>query len=244
VYDVERSRAGMSFLDSHIWRPELGMRVLVLDKDDVTRMRWLQLPAGFVFHLGNAWSSPDGLEVHLDYIRSDDASVVTTSLRELMRGQIRPSPGARLTQVQLNLRTGRAEQFSTEHVAEFPKIDTRRTAQRHHALFMVAHTAPSSSSSSQPLNGFDTVMRVDTNSGQVQQYRFGHRTLVEEHVFVPASASAREGEGWLIGTVFDVDAGCTRLTAFDAQSVSAGPVAMASLNGVAPLGLHGLFRPA
>ena len=29
-----------------------------------------------------------------------------------------------------------------------------------------------------------------------------------------------------------------------AQQVAAGPVAMASLNGVAPLGLHGLFRPA
>ena len=244
VYDVERSRAGMSFLDSHVWRPELGMRVLVLDKDDVTRMRWLQLPAGFVFHLGNAWSSPDGQEIHLDYIRSDDATVVTTSLRELMRGQIRPSPGARFTQVQLNLRTGRATQFSTGHVAEFPKIDPRRTAQRHHALFMVAHTAPWSSGTPQSLNAFDTVMRVDTDSGQVEQYRFGHRTLVEEHMFVPASASAREGEGWLIGTVFDVDAGCTRLTAFDAQQVAAGPVAMASLNGVAPLGLHGLFRPA
>ncbi|WP_204275075.1 hypothetical protein, partial [Stenotrophomonas maltophilia] len=69
----------------------------------------------------------DGQEIHFDYIRSDDASVVTTSLRELMRGQIRPSPGARYTQVQLNLRTGRAEQFSSAHVAEFPKIDTRRT---------------------------------------------------------------------------------------------------------------------
>ncbi|MFX8145281.1 carotenoid oxygenase family protein, partial [Acinetobacter baumannii] len=73
VYDVERSREGMSFLDAHVWRPELGMRALVLDKNDVTRMRWLQLPAGFVFHLGNAWSSPDGQEIHLDYVRSDDA---------------------------------------------------------------------------------------------------------------------------------------------------------------------------
>ena len=43
---------------------------------------------------------------------------------------------------------------------------------------------------------------------------------------------------------FDVDAGCTQLTAFDARNVSAGPGAMASLNGVAPLGLHGLFRAA
>ena len=138
------------------------------------------------------------------------------------------------------MRTGRAEQVITEHVAEFPKVDARRTALRHRALFTVAHTAPSGNA--QALHGFDTVMRFDTDSGQVQQYRFGHRVMVEEHVFVPASANAREGEGWLIGTVFDVDAGCTKLTAFDARNVSAGPVAVASLNGVAPLGLHGLFR--
>ena len=86
--------------------------------------------------------------------------------------------------------------------------------------------------------------QLDPRSTEFKDNATYHRTLVEEHVFVPASASAREGEGWLIGTVFDVDAGCTRLTAFDAQHVAAGPVATASLNGVAPLGLHGLFRAA
>jgi carotenoid cleavage dioxygenase len=87
-------------------------------------------------------------------------------------------------------------------------------------------------------------MRFDTESGKTAQYRFAQRVLVEEHVFVPASATAREGEGWLVGTVFDVDAGCTKLTAFDARDVAAGPVATAKLSGAAPLGLHGLFRPA
>jgi carotenoid cleavage dioxygenase len=242
VFDKERAQSGVSFLDAHVWRPELGMRALVLDKNDAERMRWFQLPAGFVFHLGNAWSSPDGQEIHLDTVRSDDATIVTTTLRELMRGQTRPTPGAHLTQLRLNLRTGRAEQVATEHVAEFPKIDTRRTTLRHRALFCVAHTRPAGDPHLLP--GFDTLMRFDTESGKTAQYRFAQRVLVEEHVFVPASATAREGEGWLVGTVFDVDAGCTKLTAFDARDVAAGPVATAKLSGAAPLGLHGLFRPA
>lgn len=88
IYDVERARNGASFLDAHVWRPELGMRALVLDKNDAERMRWFELPAGFVFHVGNAWASKDGQRIHLDYVRSDDAAIVTTALRELMRGHI------------------------------------------------------------------------------------------------------------------------------------------------------------
>ncbi|MEQ6352294.1 carotenoid oxygenase family protein [Ralstonia pseudosolanacearum] len=242
IYDVERARDGASFLDAHVWRPELGMRALVLDKNDAARMRWFELPAGFVFHVGNAWSSPDGQRIHLDYVRSDDAAIVTTALRELMRGHIvHPAAPARLTQLTLDLRSGRAGQTATPYAAEFPKIDTRRTGLRHRALFCVAN-AVSRPGADSPI-GFDTLMRFDTESGHVQRYRFAQRALVEEHLFVPAGPNAPEGEGWLLGTVFDVDAGRTLLTVFDARNVSAGPVAVAAREGVVPLGFHGLFRP-
>ncbi|CAH0442634.1 carotenoid oxygenase family protein [Ralstonia pseudosolanacearum] len=147
-------------------------------------------------------------------------------------------PPATLT---LDLRSGRAGQTATPHVAEFPKIDTRRTGLRHRALFCVANAASRPGADS-PI-GFDTLMRFDTESGHVQRYRFAQRALVEEHLFVPAGPNAPEGEGWLLGTVFDVEAGRTLLTVFDARNVSAGPVAVAARDGVVPMGFHGLFRP-
>lgn len=60
---------------------------------------------------------------------------------------------------------------------------------------------------------------------------------------MPARPDAPEDEGWLLGTVFDVEARRTLLTVFDARNVSAGPVAVAARDGVVPLGFHGLFRP-
>ncbi len=189
IYDVARARNGASFLDAHVWRPELGMRALVLDKNDAERMRWFELPAGFVFHVGNVWASKDGQRIHLDYVRSDDAAIVTTALRELMRGHIvHPAAPARLTQLTLDLRSGHTRQTVTPYAAEFPKIDTRRTGLRHRALFCVANAASRPSADS-PI-GFDTLMRFDTETGRVQRYRFPQRALVEEHLFVPARPNA------------------------------------------------------
>jgi carotenoid cleavage dioxygenase len=54
VFDRARADAGETFLDSHVWKPQLGMRVLLLHKDRLQAPRWFELPAGFVFHIGNA----------------------------------------------------------------------------------------------------------------------------------------------------------------------------------------------
>ena len=56
----EPSRAGGPPLDAFAWRPELGSRVLVVDKDDFDHRRWVQLPAGFGFHHGNGWEDATG----------------------------------------------------------------------------------------------------------------------------------------------------------------------------------------
>jgi len=84
VFDRQRRETGASFLDSHVWRPELGMRVLVVDKADSRRQQMLTLPTGFLFHVGNAWeeSTLNGVLIHIDYVRSDDAdSVFTTTAK-------------------------------------------------------------------------------------------------------------------------------------------------------------------
>ena len=87
VYDIERAKAGETFLDSHVWRPSLSMRVLLLPKDELNAPRWLQLPAGFVFHLGNAWEDAQGIS-RLDYVRSPGATLVLQGARDLMRGAV------------------------------------------------------------------------------------------------------------------------------------------------------------
>ena len=236
IFDRARSDAGETFLDSHVWRPELGMRVLVLRKDDLQTPRWFDLPAGFVFHVGNACEERG--VIRLDYVRSDSAWNATTALKELMRGRYEPKEHPSVTMVELDLSSGHAWQHGLDGVAEFPRVDPRVVGRRYAQVF----TAARIDAGDRP--GFDAVMRLDVTTGTKDVYRYGADIMVEEHVFVPRPGTTREGEGWLLGTALDLARRQMLFSVFDARRLAGGPIAQGALPRVMPLGLHGIFVPA
>lgn len=237
VFDRARFEAGETFLDSHVWRLQLGMRVLVLHKDRLENPQWFELPAGFVFHIGNACEDR-GL-IRLDCIRSNSAWNATTALKQLMRGRYEPREHPSVAVIEINQHTGRAQQSLLTMVGEFPRVDPRFVGRRYAQVFAAARI----DAGARP--GFDAVMRVDVTSGSRDVYRYGADVMVEEHVFVPRPVgSGSEGDGWLVGTALDLERRQMLFSVFDAQRLAAGPIAQGTLARVMPLGLHGIFVPA
>ena len=233
VFDRERSEAGETFLDSHVWKPALGLRVLVLRKDDLESPQWFELPAGFVFHLGNACE--DRGVIRLDCIRSPSAWNATVALKELMQGRYEAREHASVALLELDLAAARARKSLLPQVAEFPRVDPRIVGRRYAQMFAAARV----DTGDRP--GFDAVMRMEVTTGQHEVYRYGADVMVEEHVFVPRRGSAREGDGWLVGTALDLKREQMLFSVFDAQRLAAGPLAQATMARVMPLGLHGIF---
>ena len=235
VYDAKRKEAGASFLDAHVWRPELGMRALVVDKKDWKKRQQLDLPAGFLFHLGNAWEEQvgGGTLIHVDYVRSDDASTVFITNREIMRGRYRRINDPQLTTATLDLGAGRARQTVMPLDAEFPRIDPLRVGLRQRHVVHATQLRPD-----RP--GFGAVARTDVESGQSERFAHGPLQMVEEHVLVPDG----DGPGWLLGTALDLEQRKTVLSCFAADRLADGPVAQATLPYALPLGLHGVFVAA
>lgn len=237
VFDRARSAAGETFLDSHVWKPELGMRVLVLHKDHLDTPQWFELPAGFVFHIGNACE--DRGVIRLDYIRSPSAWNATTGLKELMQGRYEPHEHPCVALVEIDLKAGRVRQELLPHVAEFPRVDPRVVGRPYAQVFAAARIDPGE----RP--GFDAVSRLDLASSQRDIYRYGRDLMVEEHLFVPRrDGSGREGDGWLVGTALDLVRREMVFSVLDARRLADGPVAQARMPRVMPLGLHGIFVPA
>ena len=87
---------------------------------------------------------------------------------------------------------------------------------------------------------FNGVARIDRARGRIEVHDYGADAFAEEHLFVPR-AGARDGEGWLVGTVYDVPTRTTRVVVLDAARPAGGPVAEARLPYGVPLGLHGTF---
>ncbi len=237
VYDRARAQAGATFLDSHAWKPELGLRVMVLPKDRLDAPRWFELPAGFVFHLGNACE--EGGVIRLDYMRTASAGNAQRGLVEVMKGREVEGVGSEVGLVEIDLKAGRARQALLPHQSEMPRIDERVTGRSYRHVYTATRIHPGD----RP--GWDAVMRLDVVSGNFDLYRYGADVMVEEHVFVPnPRGSGREGDGWLVGTALDLKRSAMLFSVFDAQHLADGPIAQGVLTRVMPLGLHAIFVPA
>jgi carotenoid cleavage dioxygenase len=240
-FSDEKFQTGESFVDCHEWKADAPLRVMIVEKADLKTHRIFELPNGFVFHLGNAWEDEAGV-IRLDYVRADDASDLTTSFRDVMRGKQSGNKAGRSYHVVLDTRSGRIAQSLVEGGVEFPRVDPRFVGERHRQLYHVVQIRRGTGSEGS--GGFDGVRRLDVDTGAIDQYSFGLDFLAEEHVFVPDQSRSTETGGFLLGTVLDLKRSRTQLSVFDAMNLAAGPLATATLPYSLPLGLHGNFKAA
>lgn len=235
-FDREQARAAGYLLGGFADAPGLPQRVLAVAKSDLATVREYELPPGFVFHFGNGWDDADGT-IHFDMVLHSGADVMSEAMTALMRGETAAarSHSPRMARVALAPHSGRVRIELLPEAAEFPRVDPRRVGLRHRLLI-----APVAIDSRHGF-GFNAVQRLDIDSGRTDRYVWGDEYVIEEQLLVPRGADAREGEGWLVGTGFDVRRQVSFVSAFDAQRVAAGPLAIARLPYALPLGFHGNF---
>lgn len=223
------------YADSFSWKPELGTKVLVLDKSDLTKRRIYELPAFFAFHYGSAWEESDGT-LRFDGCLSPDASFATTNGRNVMKGVWTPEPSPRLAMFALRP-DGRATLERTQIAAEFPRTDGRFGGK---ARRYTVHATDAGEGG--PLfHGYAT---HDWKTGKSDAFDFGGSHLVEEAVFVARPGGSDELDGWLLAPSVNLKAKATELHVFDARRVAAGPVATWRADRALPVSLHGAFVAA
>ncbi|MEO1405761.1 MAG: carotenoid oxygenase family protein [Pseudomonadota bacterium] len=122
-----RTRFIPPFVNSLEWRPDDGLKVLIVDKDDFSNIRWAQAPARAFFHTGAAWEEADGT-IKLDVAFYDEpilgkgggASEITGTWTAVERPPyqskfsllvVPPSGDARIIETQLD--------------GDFPQVDPR-----------------------------------------------------------------------------------------------------------------------
>jgi carotenoid cleavage dioxygenase-like enzyme len=222
------------FINSFEWRPQEGMKVLIIDKDDLKKTRWAQAPARAFYHTGAAWEEGDGT-IRLDVAFYPEPVLGQGGGADLIRGEYERSdlPPAILTQMIIPPQ-GDAKLFETDLPGEFPQVDPRR-----HGLprqFTVL-----SAGGAEGVPGGTAVSLYDWKSDTADTFDLGASHIVEEHLFVPKPRSTSERDAWLIGTAINLKAGRSEVLVFDAARVSAGPLATWQADYSWPLGFHGTW---
>lgn len=230
-----RERHIFPLASAYEWRPEAGTLALVIDKDDRSRRRVIELPAFGFFHLGDAWEETDGT-IRFDACAYRDMSFAATGARQLLDG-IAPAGGpAELALVALPpTGPGRIERAGV--AAEFPRADPRRAGL---ARRYTVHTA--GETRGRPLA--TGVGVTDWQRGRTRSFDFGPTHVVDEMIPVARTGSSAEGEGWLIGPTINLREGVTELHVFDMARVGDGPLATWRADIALPAAFHGNWKGA
>lgn len=230
-----RERFAVPIINGMAWRPELGTRVLVIDKADLTRRRTFELPPFFFFHLGDAWRERDGT-IRFDGCIAQNADFATRDVARMTHGvSFRATPPvAALFALHPD---GRAGLERTRVIAEFPRSDPRRAGLPRRYTWHVTGAG-----GGHPLAR--GLACTDWRSGKTQSFDFGAGHVVDEAVFVPRPGSSEEGDGWLVGPSINLAARASELHVFDARRVALGPLCSWRADAVLPAGFHGAFVPA
>ena len=228
-------RQSVPLTSAFTWKPELGTRILVLDKADLSRRRTYEADPFFVFHMSDAWEESDGT-VRFVLCALPDAGFAVQGGGDLLAGR-RPSQSLRPELRRISLGPdGACRMERTGLVAEFPRTDPRY-AGRPRTRTLFAGTGRRDN----PL--FQSLGIHDGKRGRTDSFDFGSRHLVEEAVFAPRPDGKAEMDGWVLGVSVNLDARASELHVFDARRISDGPVCTWRADLALPISLHGQFRP-
>ena len=239
--DMAALRSGRSsFAGAMRFDAQQATRALVIDKATLQPRRTLELPAQLMFHFGNGWDR--GEQIELDFVSTDPDEFLSGVFNSMLGGERDASRSIpRLQFLRLDLASGRVTQHERPEGVEFPQVDPRVVGRRHRYLYCPALRGDALNDARW---GFQAVQRLDLRRDRVEAFDFGASVVVEEHLLVPRPGSSREGQGWLIGTGFDVRRQRSFAAVFDAEAISAGPLATVELPFWVPYGFHGHFAPA
>lgn len=211
----------LPFSQSMEWQPERGTRVLVIDKDDLSKRREFELPPLFFFHLGDAWEESDGT-IRFDGCFHKDPTFALKGAPGLLNGRNEHVERPELTLVSLHP-DGRAALAPAGITAEFPRVAPEIAGlPRRQTVFAGGY------GSERPFAR--SVGVWDWETGRADSFDFGAQQLVEE--FVPAGR-------YLIGTTLNLAVLASELHIIDTRRVADGPVASWRSEVALPLSFHG-----
>jgi carotenoid cleavage dioxygenase len=222
------------------WEPALGTKVGVMPRNGTAAdITWFDGDACYVFHFMNG-RDRDGV-ITIEACHFDSPPLFPMADGTPTPPNIHPNL-ARWT-LDLNAKQPRVKMEKlADHGAEFPVIDPRYAMRDYtHGWYTSSdRTIPAHIPDSDVV--YNAIVHVNVKTQAFESYAF-EAGYVGEPMFVPRSAAAAEGEGYVLTCVYDIPSNTSALCVFDAQHISAGPIGRAKVSHRVPVSFHGTWRP-
>jgi carotenoid cleavage dioxygenase len=245
VSSLERAREGKPTFgwdaSKDIWLGVLPRRGEAKD------LRWFRASNRFASHVMNAYN--DGTKIYVDMPVAE--SNMFPFFPDITGAPFNPQRAvAHVTRMSLDYNAANGsigfEQLTTL-AGEFPKMDDRYTTEsyRHGYLSVSDRSRPFDAQRAGSITGMfiNCLGHIDHASARQDVFYVGPVSSLQEPTFIPKSANAAEGEGYLVVLANRHDELRSDLLVLDAQNLEAGPVATIKLPLKLRNGLHGNWVP-
>src|SRR6185369_869744 len=194
--------------------PAKGSYVGVMRRDaDVSTIRWFNTEACYVFHPLNSWEEGD--KIFCDVMRYNVAPLFPNA-----DGSAGEKAAAQLVRWTFDL-AGNSDAIKETPLddldGEFPRVDPRVETRRHRHGWYAADPGETGTIR------MSAIAHLDLATGKRQVHELG-ADVPSEPVFVPRSADAAEGDGWLTSVIYRAAENRSELAIFEALDIAEGPI--------------------
>jgi carotenoid cleavage dioxygenase-like enzyme len=227
-----------SFADAMRWRPELGTRVLVFDRDTLNLVARSEIESGYQWHFGNG-ATDDAGRLVLDHARYADFAT-NQHLAEIASGRTETFAKATLWRLRLEPQTARVLEYEEvcDRSLEFPVVAAGDGSRCWTRTYVAVHRRGSDPATER----YDGIAAFDYPAGRLDEADLGEGRYPSEPI---VAADTDYGERrWLLTLVYDGNAHASEIWVFDAERLGDGPACVLGLPKVIPFGFHGCWNPA
>lgn len=243
ICDWERVKRGEPYWH---WDSKRTSHLCVIPRDKgVAGIRWFKVPKlAMQTHTFNAWE--DGGRLILDQFVTESGWLSQfPDIHDPHAHELPPYGERWIVDMSSQSETIEIRRF-INHIGEMPVIDPRYAMRKtRHFWFGTTNPALGPMLPFGPKGPpFTCLGHFDEETGKIDFFYAGPDAAPEEPYFVPRSANAEEGDGWLLSMVGRRAENRTDLVILNARNLSAGPVAILKFPCRVHEGFHGIWIPA
>jgi beta,beta-carotene 9',10'-dioxygenase len=228
--------SGKPFIENFHWKPELGTRFIVIDKNAGTIVGRVETEAFFGFHHVNAFEKGD--EVIVDVCAYPDNQIVNDLyLENLIGPNSRALSDGGLRRYHIPLAGG----DSRYEVLVGESFDLPRINYAHSNGNDYRYAYGAARRSETPNDFLNQLIKVDVTTGETRRWH-DEACYPGEAIFVAAPHATQEDDGVVLSIVLDGTKGTSFLAVIDAASFT--ELARAEVPHHIPFSFHGMYASA
>ncbi|MBW4643093.1 MAG: carotenoid oxygenase family protein [Goleter apudmare HA4340-LM2] len=220
-----------SYSDALEWEPQLGTKILVIDRETLSLVSRGETEPWFQWHFANGYVDSSGTVI-VDIARYADFTT-NQYLKEVATGVTHTAAKSTFSRVTLNPQIGKVtaiEQLSDQH-CEFPSVPQPNVGQISRYTYMSGFR--SGADISQEI--LTAIARFDHKTNTLTTADFGANRYPSEPIHV---------QDWVLTVVYDGNSHRSEVWVFESDRLNEEPICKLELPSVIPHSFHGTWQPA